>query len=547
MIFIAFLAYVLVIVVGTTDRMLVMPDSTVKLPILGADVPVKTFYSITPLIVWILHLNLFLNIFFHAKKVYKWAENPETENEESHPFMFNFKIKTGDSRIVNFLLALILYFLYYIAPLVVLVWVNLRFLPYHSYIITGIHHWITILDSLMSLIFLTILIIADNRFKKYNPFSLKAIKFSLKAVKHFLNTTLGNFFKKGLVYFLIIVTPVGSLTVLKIPETNDEKFPLTSIWPLDKITIKYRTLYYITISSVIHRNLEVFEEKFLLKEVSDTIIVRYLSDNNTKEDAERDFSEGIDLKDRDLRFGNFERAVFLNADFRGAKIDKANFRQANLQGANFDRDLYYRNTSLQGANLWNANLQGAYLSGTNLQGAHLQYANLQGAHLGSADLVAAQLQGADLGYVNLQGAYLNGASLKCADLRNANLNGIYFSNIDMEKNLDNDNLTKIERSSAFVNIKSIIKSAKERCAKFDDKDKNELVTLLQKNNNLTEFITVRSKLACESPEMAKAVLSNMEWVKTKDNKTAADKIRKNMGKKCPDVFYRKVGIERREF
>ncbi|MBF0465415.1 MAG: pentapeptide repeat-containing protein [Nitrospirae bacterium] len=587
MIFIGFLAYVLVIVVGTADRMLVMPDSTVKLPILSADVPVKTFYSITPLIIWILHLNIFLNLYFHTDKVYLWAENSQGMNEHLHPFIFNFKIKKSGNFIVNVLLTFILYFLYYIAPLVVLVWVNLRFLPYHSYFITGVHHWVTTLDSLMSLVFLTILIIVDNQFNKYDWFSLK---------------TLWNFSKKILVYFLIIVTPFGSWTVLKIPETNYETFPFIFRWLpyiIKPEILNNRTLGNITITDVIHRNLKVPEEKFLLKEVSDIIIARYLSDNKTKEDAERDYSKGIDLKERDLRFGKFYKAVFLNADLRGVKLDKANFFEANLQGAKFDRDLDHIPTSLRGALLWYADLQGAVLisadlqeayfgyanlqgaflpkadlqgaffgyngmdesrpanlqvanlSEDNLSGAYLGYANLQGADLSNANLSGASLgyanlQGADLSNANLSGAYLQGASLKCADLTKATLHGINYDNIssiNMKNNLDYDNLTKIERSSAFVNIKHIIKSAKKRCRKFDEKAKNELVTLLENNNNLTEFINVSSWMACESLEMAKAVLRNSDYINIKDNRTDADEIKKYMEKNCPAVL-QKVGKER---
>ncbi|QWR77337.1 pentapeptide repeat-containing protein [Candidatus Magnetomonas plexicatena] len=546
MIFIAFLAYVLVIVVGTTDRMFVMPDSTIKLPILGADVPVKTFYSITPLIIWMLHLNLFLNLFFHAKKVYEWAQNPESKNEHSHPFIFNFKIKTGGNFFVNVLLAVILYFLYYIAPLVVLGWVNLRFLPYHSYFITGIHHWAIILDSVMSFFFLTILIIADNEFSKYDRFSLKSVL---------------NFLKKSLVYFLIIVAPVVSLTILKIPEKNNEKFPLAPKWQFKKFGIErfgVDTLDNITISKVIHRNLEVPEEKFLLKEVSDTIIVRYLSDNKTREDAERDYSVGIDLKDRDLRFGNFEKTVFLNADFRGAKMERADFSFANLQGAKLEK------TNLHGTRLWGAELKGVNLNFGNLQGAYLGYAKLQAASLASAnlqgadffnanlqgaslfdanlqgaELLSARLQGAYFGNAKLYGANFNGASLKCADLTAAHLNGIYYEDIrflDIITDLDYDNLTKIERSSSLEVVKDNIKLAKERCARFDNNTKDKLISLLKKSDNLTEFINVRRRMACESQQMAKSVLYRMKRVKTNDNVTVADEIKKYMKMKCNEVL-----------
>ncbi|MBF0519442.1 MAG: hypothetical protein HQK92_06945 [Nitrospirae bacterium] len=36
--------------------------------------------------------------------------------------------------------------------------------------------------------------------------------------------------------------------------------------------------------------------------------------------------------------------------------------------------------------------------------------------------------------------------------------------------------------------------------------------------------------------MSKAVLKGMEWVRSNDNRTVADEIIKNMGKKCPEVL-----------
>jgi uncharacterized protein YjbI with pentapeptide repeats len=128
--------------------------------------------------------------------------------------------------------------------------------------------------------------------------------------------------------------------------------------------------------------------------------------------------------------GHFENAIF-----RGANLRKVNLENAYLQGAVFyqanlqDARLY--NANLKGAGLYQAKLQGASLDSAQLQGASLESAQLQGAWLGyaqlqGASLQGAQLQGAAIPHAHLQGASLNGAQLQGASLKDTQLQGADF-------------------------------------------------------------------------------------------------------------------------
>jgi uncharacterized protein YjbI with pentapeptide repeats len=136
------------------------------------------------------------------------------------------------------------------------------------------------------------------------------------------------------------------------------------------------------------------------------------------------------FRSRELRCGRFDGADLSYVDFANADLSGADLRYAQLQGANFPL------ARLQGANLSGAQLQRAYLADAQMQGADLSFAQLQGAVLRSQDgvdlwgevyllklLGGAQLQGADLHSAELQGADLAHAQLQGANLRNAGLQG----------------------------------------------------------------------------------------------------------------------------
>jgi hypothetical protein len=123
--------------------------------------------------------------------------------------------------------------------------------------------------------------------------------------------------------------------------------------------------------------------------------------------------------------GHFEGAIFQGADLR-----KINLENAYLQGASLLQ------AKLQGAQLYNANLKGADLNQAKLQGASLDNAQLQGAKMDGvylqgawglkADLMGASLSGAQLQGTKLNHAQLQGTVLDAAQLQGASLDGAYL-------------------------------------------------------------------------------------------------------------------------
>jgi uncharacterized protein YjbI with pentapeptide repeats len=120
---------------------------------------------------------------------------------------------------------------------------------------------------------------------------------------------------------------------------------------------------------------------------------------------------------RDLNGAIFYLASLPKVDFDGAQLQGALLQFAQLEGGSFHL------AQLQGAQLDNARLQGAMLDEARLQGASLSVAELQGAKLDAAQLQGASLHEASMQGVSLEGAQLQGASLKGASLLGAQLQG----------------------------------------------------------------------------------------------------------------------------
>jgi uncharacterized protein YjbI with pentapeptide repeats len=119
-----------------------------------------------------------------------------------------------------------------------------------------------------------------------------------------------------------------------------------------------------------------------------------------------------------LESASFRKSHLEGASFAAAGIRGASFDSAYLQGASFEDAIRTSATldhaKLPGASLVRAQLQAASLRGSELQGAVLNFAQLQGAQLEGA-----QLQGALLNFAQLQGAQLQGAQLQYALLLGA--------------------------------------------------------------------------------------------------------------------------------
>jgi hypothetical protein len=133
--------YILLIVWSTTDEML-LRISPITLPILKLQVPIKGFYAIVPPLFLLLHFNLLLQLYLLAKKLSHFNQQLDrlpTEDSQQHfqirlfAFPFVQLISANhSSRWAKGILNLMVWLLIIILPPVVLIQLQLGFLPFHD-------------------------------------------------------------------------------------------------------------------------------------------------------------------------------------------------------------------------------------------------------------------------------------------------------------------------------------------------------------------------------------------------------------------------------
>jgi uncharacterized protein YjbI with pentapeptide repeats len=214
-----------------------------------------------------------------------------------------------------------------------------------------------------------------------------------------------------------------------------------------------------------------------------------------------------------LRGLNLEGAVFLNADLRKVDLTKAQLQGASLAGA-----------QLQGAILDSAQLQGATLDWAKLQGANLNNARLQGANLNNAKLQGAilstaELQGATLDSAELQGASLKDAELQGAELQNSKLTGTDMSGAEVWR------LTFDDASLIAASVDGLNESAMSK-DEFDNlRAQIEEIPEGEERKNALERIGKLDPDNSRNVASARKTLEKRSVAKTADKMSLADQLK----------------------
>ena len=453
--------YIAVIIGSTTDVQL-LKVSPVTLPLLNVPLPIVGFYVVVPWFLLLIYFNLLLHLTFLAQRLQQLDAVLDTfpddikghiAREEQRVRMFPFPFsavligRPAQWRL-RMLLGLIVLTTVVLLPLVLLLWAQLRFLPYHDTVITWSHRFAVLVDLLLLWLFW--------------PWMLPPVQ---RSARRFL-------WGMGLLC-LTLVTVVFSLGIAVLPEEAMERWMASHLpegWvhadPRPGRSVFKLTFWlFETPEALFHRNLRLQGLVLVAGEPSAEAVTAFFSQDEAKRAQGLDKIQGLILTNRNLRGANLRYTFFAKADLRGADLEGADlvearvfagqlspfwpieghpcvnatsssppnnkYCQTNLQGADL------RNAQLQGANLGAAQLQDAdlrraQLQGANLQGAELQGADLREAQLQGADLREAQLQGPDLRRAQLQGADLGAVQLQGADLRRVQLQGADLRRVQLQ-------------------------------------------------------------------------------------------------------------------
>jgi hypothetical protein len=427
-----FVFFYLAVAAGAVTHVDLFFENPVKLPFLNIELPLLAFFFLAPILFLVVHAYTLVHLVMLTDKAKHFDtvlrkqigdENVEVRDSLRRQLPSNIFIQflAGPRDVreswFGWLLRAIAWATLVVAPILLLLLMQIQFLAFHSSFITWSHR-IALIADLGLLWWLWRRKILSWRGIDGGPRSSRAW------------TVVG--------FVLSFLVVLFSWTAATFPgEWQEDHWP--DVRPFLTTDQFGRTKSVSLHDWVFHSKLDGISRRRWLP-MSSTLVLTGL---NIYEELKIDDPEKVKWRQfvfrargRDLKGAIFDFANLRKVDFTGAELQGASFEAAQLQGASFDnselRGAVLNLAQLQGASLNFAQLQGAILAAAALDGATLFEAQLQGvalglAHLEGATLDGAHLQGAALDRARFQGASLSGARLQGVSLFEAELQGAKVS------------------------------------------------------------------------------------------------------------------------
>ena len=416
--FMTFAAY-LIVAAGSVNHLALFQESTIKLPVLAAELPLVSFFAIAPIFLLLFHFYLFLNLVTLSRRVATYnrvltagvaAEDDRILLRERLDTFLVVQLLCRPPREENsirtWLLNIVVWITLVGVPMLILMQFQLTFLPYHHSGVTWIHRLLLMADLTMIWFFW---------FAIY-----KRGELHLPRPRRHLVALGGSV---AIIFLSVIVVSfpgerLGQIVNVRLPIVCwDKSVPISDCFlhgPVNMVTGRPQR-YFFNVLVLTGQNL--------------TDVKKTTAGQETNS-----------LRGRDLAGAILIRSDIHNMDFTGTNLDRARLDEAVAAGAFFgcadtgspppqDPDWPDHGcASLRGASLYGANLSGAGFFGARMEGAVLIHANLSGArminvHLEAAVLTSADLTAASIRLTHLQKAYLYDTNLSGATLEGSQLGG----------------------------------------------------------------------------------------------------------------------------
>ncbi|MGA7450229.1 MAG: pentapeptide repeat-containing protein [Rhodoplanes sp.] len=393
----------LVIAAGTVTHRQLLLEDPIKLPVLNIELPLVGFFFLAPILFVIFHAYVQLQVLLLGRTAAAYNEAVEE----------NFKVAADNARVrqrlantlfaqifagsprerdgwLGVLLKAMAWITLAIAPVLILLFFQFQFLPYHSGAVTWAVRFLIVVDLAIILVLWP----------------------AARDPGH--EVTLRGVFRQWVALPIAIATAAFAWIALSFPGEPHAEW--TRYWP-DKdsrsTAHRFGNGLQCRTRSPISAVYDNFDRLYLPRvDAVDDEKLKKIEDH-TKAAGEPDYQGE---RTQHLRERDFNCAVF---------SDYADLRRVDLTGASLRGTLFDR-SKLQGASLVGAQLQGASLNQTQLQGASLDGAELQGASLN-----AAQLQGTNLNSSALTKTVLWYAAVWLA--RNADCGGARVQNARLDE------------------------------------------------------------------------------------------------------------------
>ena len=312
LIYLALMSYLLITIAGIGHKDLLL-NSDIALPILQVKIELTRFFLFAPILLVLIHVGLVSQLVLLARKTLEFAaaiRMLETTEQRTHPlrleldnFFFVQAIAGPErSRIVGFFLHGMSWLTLVVMPVILLLYVQLVFLPYHDVTITWAHRVVLMADIAL-LVFIGVFL----------------WRLETSFFRAFWRTSLHHPIGLAFTAVLLAVVAAFSLTVATIPGEAIEG----SARQANARGAGYILGYAVpglgaaqegSLFGLFHRNLIVTDVDLVV---------------------DKDVTPGepsINLRGRDLRFAKLDRTDLHQADMTGANLEGASLVGADLRG-----------------------------------------------------------------------------------------------------------------------------------------------------------------------------------------------------------------------
>lgn len=431
------LLYLLVAASGVSHKDLFF-ETPAKLPFLSVDLPLKGFFVLAPALFLIVHAYVLLHFGLLSGKVAAFdqalreqiddiAIRTQLRRQLPSNIFVQFLAGPRDVRdgLIGLMLWLIALITLVLGPVALLVFMELRFLPYHHEAITWWQRVAVGLDLVLVWLFWP-RIAGLGRTSQDQSGTTERMARVQRVLTLVAMTTLNVL---SALLLLVFATFPGEWL-------DRQLWPREKPWMAEPMIAMRKLLVAGDINLASRRPESWWSNRLVLSELN--VLVEKRLDSEERIAA---VPESISLRNRNLDeavliAANLRKADLIGASLRWAVMTKANLTEARLgcpqkirngETVWVDDDRAGSCTRLNGADLSGARLAGAEAKGAQFDGANLMLAELYGANLDAASFIGADLWGARLDGVTAGSARFHGASLT-----NANLSGGLMEDIELQ-------------------------------------------------------------------------------------------------------------------
>jgi hypothetical protein len=210
--FLGVLIYTLVMTLAVSDEALLMGRMNMRIPLVDLGLPPVAWFSVVPVLLFILHVDLLHNLNEHLAKLQLWRElnQGHVDSRNLQPFFYDFAFARHGKGLIGWLLDWFVWLLIYLLPMFTLLVVQIRFGAYQNSLVSALHGCLTVLDVLIYALFYRHW---RNALQKPVPRFLAAVQGWTPFINAFFNVMLGAY-----LFVALIWLSVGGRLVIAIEE-----------------------------------------------------------------------------------------------------------------------------------------------------------------------------------------------------------------------------------------------------------------------------------------------------------------------------------------